>query len=141
MAVHDRVSGPAMNGITDVATTCTKDGCKPGVATRMSRADLSEVTPGKASSESQPSSRTGENPPYGNIGGSRKRRHHSKPGLRLDPIRLDEHIGIVGLISNQRLVVGILDQRIGATKIMRLARREHQLDWFAQRVDEVRESW
>ena len=29
-----------------------------------------------------------ENPPYGMIGGSRKRRHHSKPGPRLDPTRL-----------------------------------------------------
>src|SRR5262249_13721077 len=38
--------------------------------------------------ESQPSSRTGENPPYGMIGRSRKRRHHSKPGPRLDPTRL-----------------------------------------------------
>jgi len=37
--------------------------------------------------KSQPSSRIGENPPYGMIGGSRKRRHHSKPGPRLDPTR------------------------------------------------------
>ena len=38
--------------------------------------------------KSQPSSRTGENSPYGMIGGSRKRRHHSKPDPRLDPTRL-----------------------------------------------------
>jgi hypothetical protein len=31
---------------------------------------------------------TGENPRYGMIGGSRKRRHHSKPGPRLDPTQL-----------------------------------------------------
>ena len=43
---------------------------------------------GKASPESQPFSRTGENPRYGMLGGSRKRRHHSKPGPRLDPTRL-----------------------------------------------------
>jgi hypothetical protein len=31
--------------------------------------------------------RIGENPPYGMRGGSRKRRHHSKPATRLDPTR------------------------------------------------------
>jgi hypothetical protein len=36
----------------------------------------------------QPSSRTGENPPYGMIGGLWKRRHHSKPDPRLGPTRL-----------------------------------------------------
>jgi hypothetical protein len=30
---------------------------------------------------------TGENSPYGMIGGSRKRRHHPKPDPRLDPTR------------------------------------------------------
>src|SRR5665811_1733839 len=43
--------------------------------------------PGRSRLICQPSSRTGENPPYGMIGGSRKRRHHSKPGPRLDPTR------------------------------------------------------
>src|ERR1700688_4007535 len=43
--------------------------------------------PGRRHLKSQPSSRIGENPPYGMIGGSRKRRHHSKPGPRLDPTR------------------------------------------------------
>src|SRR6266545_1004391 len=52
-----------------VTTRCTKGGCKPAVTTRMSGADLSFVTTGKAPLESQPSSRTGENPPYGMIGG------------------------------------------------------------------------
>jgi hypothetical protein len=35
----------------------------------MSGADLSEATLGKAPSDSQPFSRTGENPPYGMLGG------------------------------------------------------------------------
>jgi len=36
----------------------------------------------------QPSSRTGENPSYGMIGGRWKRRHHSKPATRHCPTRL-----------------------------------------------------
>src|SRR6202521_3835569 len=60
---------PDSGRATDVTTKCTKDGCKPGVATCMSGADLSEVTSGKVPSESKPSSRTGENPPYGMRGG------------------------------------------------------------------------
>ena len=60
---------PGSGRATDVTTKCTKDGCKPGVATCMSGADLSAVTSGKVPSESQPSSRTGENPPYGMRGG------------------------------------------------------------------------
>src|SRR6202166_5461659 len=60
---------PDSGRATDVTTKCTKDGCKPGVATWMSGADLSAVTSGRAPSESQPCSRTGENPPYGMRGG------------------------------------------------------------------------
>src|ERR1700688_4804221 len=60
---------PGSGRATDVTTKCTKDGCKPGVATCMSGADLSAVTSGKVPSESQPCSRTGENPPYGMRGG------------------------------------------------------------------------
>ena len=51
------------------ATKCTKGGCKPGSARRMSGADLNQAMRGKAPSDSQPSSRTGENPPYGMLGG------------------------------------------------------------------------
>src|SRR5882724_9370612 len=45
------------------------------VGSRLKRAWKS----GRRHLKSLPSSRTGENPPYGMIGGSRKRRHHSKP--------------------------------------------------------------
>ena len=45
MAVHDRVGGPAQNGITTKTTACTKGGCKPEATTRMSGADLSGRDP------------------------------------------------------------------------------------------------
>src|SRR4249919_75270 len=69
MAVHDRVWGPTLRGTTDVTTRCTKGGCKPDIGRRMPGAGLSCRSSGKAPLESQPSSRTGENPPYGMIGG------------------------------------------------------------------------
>jgi hypothetical protein len=69
MAVHHRACGPGMNGDPALVAKCTKGGGKPAVATCMSGADLSEATAGKAPLESQPSSRIGENPPYGMRGG------------------------------------------------------------------------
>jgi hypothetical protein len=51
MAVHDRACGPGKNGDPALAAECTKGGCTPAVATRMSGADLSEATAGKAPSE------------------------------------------------------------------------------------------
>jgi hypothetical protein len=68
-AVHDRIHGPTLSGITVAITKCTKGGCKPDVGRRMSGAGLNRQTFGKAPLESQPSSRTGENPPYGMRGG------------------------------------------------------------------------
>ena len=68
-AVHDRIHGPTLCGITVAITKCTKGGCKPDVGRRMPGAGLSCQSSGKAPLESQPSSRTGENPPYGMIGG------------------------------------------------------------------------
>jgi hypothetical protein len=60
-----------------------------GPAHAGSRLKLSDMR-GRRRLKCQPSSRTGENPPYGMIGGSRRRRHHSKPGPRLDPTRPGE---------------------------------------------------
>jgi hypothetical protein len=68
-AVHDRVCGPTLRGTTVVTTRCTKGGCKPDIGRRMLGASLSCRLSGKAPLESQPCSRTGENPPYGMIGG------------------------------------------------------------------------
>src|SRR5262245_25608268 len=60
-----------------------------GPAHAGSRLKLTDAL-GRRRPKCHPSSRTGENPPYGMIGGSRRRRHHSKPGPRLDPTRLSE---------------------------------------------------
>ena len=68
-AVHDRVCGPTLCGTTVVTTRCTKGGCKPDIGRRMPGAGLSCRLSGKAPLESQPSSRTGENPQSGMIGG------------------------------------------------------------------------
>jgi hypothetical protein len=72
---------------THAAAESTKDGCKPDPVTSMLGASLIEAGSGKAYLIGQLWSRTGVNPPYGILGGSRKRRHHSKPGPRLDPTR------------------------------------------------------
>ena len=48
----------------------------------------------------------------------------------------DEGIGIVGLVGNQSLWLGVVDQWLGASEIVSLAWGEHQLDGVAQRIDE-----
>ena len=47
-----------------------------------------------------------------------------------------ERVGVVGLITNQGVWIGVLDQWFCASKIMRLAWCEHQLDRIAQGIDE-----
>ena len=69
MAAHDRALGPTQRGITDVATTCAKGGHKPQISQRMPGAGLSWLSVGRCRPTCQPSSRIGENPPYGMIGG------------------------------------------------------------------------
>ena len=49
---------------------------------------------------------------------------------------IEEWIGIVALVADQRLWIGVVDQRLGASKIMSLAWREHQFDGIAQGIDE-----
>ena len=49
---------------------------------------------------------------------------------------VDERVGVVCLVSNQGIWVGVLDQRFRASKIMSVAWCEHQLDGIAQGVDE-----
>jgi len=49
---------------------------------------------------------------------------------------IHEPIGVVGLVTDQGLWVGVLDQWFCASKIMRLARREHQFDRVAESIDE-----
>src|SRR3954469_25888869 len=69
MAVHRPVSGPAQYGTTALTLRCTKGDGKPAVSRRMSGAGLSLLRPGRPRLTGQPSSRTGENPPYGMSGG------------------------------------------------------------------------
>jgi hypothetical protein len=67
-AVHYRVADPAQYGKIGAATRCAKGGSKPDNWRRMPGAGLNRPQSGKAPPESQPSSRTGENPPYGMSG-------------------------------------------------------------------------
>src|SRR3954449_5861886 len=63
------VSGPAQYGATAPTLRCTKGDGKPAVSRRMPGAGLSLWRPGRPRLIGQPSSRTGENPPYGMSGG------------------------------------------------------------------------
>ena len=58
-------------------------------------------------------------------------------GGDLPPVeRVDERIGVVSLVADQRLWIGAADQRLRASQIVGLPRREHQRDGIAQRIDE-----
>ena len=48
----------------------------------------------------------------------------------------DEWIGVVCLVADQSVRIGVVDQRLRASKIMSLTWREHQLHGIAQGVDE-----
>src|SRR3954470_3018397 len=63
------VGGPAQYGTTALTLRCTKGDGKPGVSRCMPGAGLSLWRPGRPRLTGQPSSRTGENPPYGMSGG------------------------------------------------------------------------
>src|SRR5215471_18394756 len=69
MAVHYRVRGPAQYGTTDVGHEVHEGRRQTGHSTGYagSRLNLKNVA-GRSRLTSQPSSRTGENPPYGMIG-------------------------------------------------------------------------
>ena len=49
---------------------------------------------------------------------------------------VDERIGIISLVADQGLWVGVFDQRLGASQIVVLSGRQHQRDGIAQRIDE-----
>ena len=68
MAVRNRAHTPNSERAIDAATKCTKDGRKLDNEQRMPgvRLELSDV-PERPRLIGQPSSRTGENPPYGMI--------------------------------------------------------------------------
>src|SRR3954469_14990321 len=76
------VSGPAQYGTTALTLRCTKGDGKPGVSRCMPGAGLSLWRPGRPRLIGQPSSRTGENPPYGMSGGDR-----GNVGIMRSPVR------------------------------------------------------
>ena len=49
---------------------------------------------------------------------------------------VDEWVRVVRLVGKQCIWIGVVDQRLGASKIMSLAWREHQRDGIAQGIDE-----
>ena len=49
---------------------------------------------------------------------------------------IDQRIGVVGLVSNQCLRIGVFNQVLRASQIVDLACREHQIGGVAQGVDE-----
>ncbi len=70
MAVHDRVLRPDSERTTVATTKCTKGGCKLDRRTADAGSRLKPpITQEGHRLDSQPSSRTGENSPYGMIGG------------------------------------------------------------------------
>ena len=48
---------------------------------------------------------------------------------------VNERIGIVSLVTDQGIWIGVLDQWLCASEIMRLTWREHQLDRVAESID------
>lgn len=49
---------------------------------------------------------------------------------------VEECIGIVPLVADQGIGIGVVDQQLSANKVMSLAWGEHQLDGIAQGIDE-----
>src|SRR6516164_11726536 len=68
MAAHGHAPLPTQCGITEVASTCAKDRHKPNMSRRMPGAGLNRRCVERCCPTCRPSSRIGENPPYGMIG-------------------------------------------------------------------------
>jgi hypothetical protein len=64
------------------------------------------------------------------VGLWRNHRSDSSPGERVD-----QWIGVVGLVAEQGAGIDGVDQRLGASQIVALTRREDQFDGIAQRID------
>src|SRR5215469_16630143 len=77
-AVHRRVTDPTLSGTFGIRNPMHEGRKQTNTwpAYAGSRLELSDVL-GRRRMKCHPSSRTGENPPYGMIGGSRRRRHQS----------------------------------------------------------------
>ena len=49
---------------------------------------------------------------------------------------VEQRVGVVGLVADQRLRIGIVKQRLRAGQIVGLTRREHQRDGVAESIDQ-----
>ena len=49
---------------------------------------------------------------------------------------VEQRVGVVGLVANQGVRIGIVEQQLGASQIVSLPRREPHLDWIAEGIDE-----
>ena len=61
-----------------------------------------------------------------------RRNHRIDPPLGED---VDQRIGVVGLVTDQSLRIGLVKQRLCACQIVGLPRRERYLDRIAERID------
>ena len=50
--------------------------------------------------------------------------------------RFDQLIGVVGLVANQGRWIGLVKQRLRASQIVGLPRREHHIDGIAESIDQ-----
>ena len=50
--------------------------------------------------------------------------------------RVAERVGIVGLVTDESFRIDPFEQRFGASRIVGLTRREHQIDGIAERINE-----
>ena len=50
--------------------------------------------------------------------------------------RIAKRIGVVCLVADESLRIGSFEQRLRASQIMGLTRREHHIDGIAERIDE-----
>ena len=57
-------------------------------------------------------------------------------GDRSSVERVDEGVGVEGLVGDQSAGIDGFDQRLGASQIVLLARAEHHLDRIAEGIDE-----
>ena len=49
--------------------------------------------------------------------------------------RIEQRVGVVRLVANQSLWISLLKQRLCASQIVRLPRREHHIDGIAEGID------
>src|SRR3954464_15184677 len=136
MAVHRPVSGPAQYGATAPTLRCTKGDGKPAVSRRMPGAGLSLWRPGRPRLIGQPSSRTGENPPYGMRGGIEETSASFEARSAPRSYPTDDIVAVEGRVADQRVKGEPVDERRHADRVEPLSWQEHKTYEVAQRVGE-----